>query len=201
MILLSRTYQQASHDRPECRKVDPENKLLWRSQRRRLDFESMRDTLLFISGRLDKAPGGRPVDIVGDAKNVRRTMYGLVDRQTLPGLYRTFDFPVPDGSIERRPSTTVPQQALFGLNSPFMLEQAKALVARPELDKATTPEDKIKALHRLVLQRDPDVEETDLALRFLAQTKMDHKGPMPPLTPWQQYAQVLLLTNELMFVD
>src|SRR5262249_14308646 len=87
LIVLSQTYQHASADRPECRKVDPDNRLLWRAQRRRLDFESMRDTMLSLSGRLDRTMGGRPVDIAGDPKNTRRTVYGLVDRQSLPGVF------------------------------------------------------------------------------------------------------------------
>src|SRR5205814_5489906 len=131
-IVLSSVYLQSSFDRDDARKIDPENRLYWRANRRRLDLESMRDTLLFVAGRLDRTMGGRPVDIVNDSKNARRTVYGLVDRQSLPGLFRAFDFAAPDQSVERRPMTTVPQQALFGLNSPFMAEQAKALAARTE---------------------------------------------------------------------
>ena len=106
---------------------DPDNKLLSRYPRRRLDLEAMRDTLLFVAGRLDGAMGGRPVDVAGDALNRRRTVYGLVDRQNLPALFRSFDFAMPDQCVERRPKTTVPQQALFAMNSPFVMEQARAL--------------------------------------------------------------------------
>ena len=77
--------------------------------------------------------GGRPVDVAGDPKNGRRTVYGMVDRQSLPAVFRAFDFASPDQSAERRPRTTVPQQALFSMNSPFVIEQAKALAARPEV--------------------------------------------------------------------
>src|SRR5439155_26960960 len=95
-ILLSHTYQQASFDRPECRKIDPDNRLLWRAHRRRLDFESMRDMLLAVAGRLDRKMGGRTVDVAGDPLNRRRTGYGKVGRQDVPGLFRGFDFAVPD---------------------------------------------------------------------------------------------------------
>jgi hypothetical protein len=200
LIVLSKTYQQASVDRPECRQVDPENKLLWRMNRQRLDFEAMRDTLLAISGRLELKVGGRPVDIVNNPANRRRTVYGLVDRQSLPGMYRAFDFAVPDSSVERRPLTTVPQQALFGLNSPFLIEQAKGLASR--VDGITTGPEKVAALYRLVLTRDPEPAEVQGALRFIASVETANKGPeRSQLSPWQQYAQVLLLTNELMFVD
>jgi cytochrome c553 len=200
LIVLSKTYQQASLDRPECRQVDPENRLLWRMNRQRLDFEAMRDTLLMVSGRLDRQVGGRPVDIVNNPANRRRTVYGLVDRQSLPGMYRAFDFAVPDSSVERRSQTTVPQQALFGLNSPFLIEQAKGLAARVE-GSAPGPA-RVAALYRLVLTRDPEPGEVRGALRFIAEVEMASKGQQrSQLSAWQQYAQVLLLTNELMFVD
>jgi hypothetical protein len=194
-IVLSATYLQASADRPDARKIDPENRLYWRANRRRLDLEAMRDSLLSVAGRLDRTIGGRPVDIANDPKNARRTAYGLVDRQSLPGLFRTFDFAVPDQSVERRPMTTVPQQALFGLNSPFMMEQAKMVAARTEkLDR----EARVRELYRLTLARNPQPTEVIAALRFLDMPPGPEKSQ---LTPWQQYAQVLLLTNEMMFVD
>ena len=117
LIMLSATYQQASFDQPECRQRDPENRLLWRFPRHRIDLEAMRDRLLFVSGRLDHSRGGRPVDVANDPKNGRRTIYGLVDRQSLPSVFRAFDFASPDQSTERRPRTTVPQQALFSMNA------------------------------------------------------------------------------------
>ena len=202
LLMLSSAYQQASFDRPACRRLDPDNRLLWRMNRRRLDLEAMRDALLAVSGRLDRKPGGRPVDIVGDPKNGRRTVYGLVDRQDLPALFRAFDFASPDQTAERRPRTTVPQQALFGMNAPFVLEQARALAARAEVAGEADPARRVAALYRLVLCRRPNAGEMRLALRFVAATERAGKGQeKSKLGPWQQYAQVLLVTNELMFVD
>jgi hypothetical protein len=197
-IVLSNTYQQASQDRPECRKIDPENRLLWRAHRRRLDFEAMRDSLLAAAGRLDRTQLGRPVDVANDAQNRRRTVYGLVDRQSLPGLFRAFDFAVPDQSVERRPQTSVPQQALFGMNNPFVVEQATALAARVQAAKSA--EEGVRTLYRLVLARQPDREELQAALHFLQEAEQ----PSPQrsqLSAVQQLAQVLLLTNEAMFID
>jgi hypothetical protein len=195
LIVLSSAYRQESFERPECRKVDPENRLLWKMNRRRLDLEAMRDSLLAVSGRLDNTVGGRPVDVAGDPGNRRRTVYGLVDRQSVPGVFRAFDFASPDASCERRPRTIVPQQALFGLNSPFVLEQARALAARPEVVQETSPPQRIAALYRLVLGRTPDDNETARGVRFV------QSAGGSKLTPWEEYAQVLLLTNEAMFVD
>jgi hypothetical protein len=202
LLMLSAAYQQASFDRPECRRVDADNRLLWRFNRRRLDLEAMRDALLAVSGRLDRRMLGRPVDAAGDPRNARRTVYGLVDRQSLPGLYRSFDFASPDQSAERRPRTTVPQQALFGMNAPFMLEQARSLIARPEIAQEPEPARRVTALYRLVLCRRPDTGEVRLALDFVATAeKSQHPPGGSRLEPWQQLAQVLLLTNEMLFVD
>ncbi len=187
------------------RVVDPENRLLWHYHRRRLDLEAMRDGILHVAGRLDPAMGGRPVDIVGEPANQRRTVYGLVDRQGLPGLFRNFDFANPDQSADRRPQTTVPQQALFALNSPFVVEQAKALAARPEITRETEPAARIAALYRRVLLREPNPAEVSTALRFLAAAGTPPEAATDAqksqLTPWEQLSQILLLTNEFLFID
>jgi hypothetical protein len=238
LIVLSRTYQQSSLDRPDCRRVDPENRLLWHYPRRRLDMEAMRDTLLFVAGRLDGRMSGRPVDVAGDPKNRRRTVYGLVDRQSLPAMFRAFDFASPDQSAERRPRTTVPQQALYSMNSPFVIEQAKALAARASVARAGTPEGGIAALYRATLGRDPLPVESRAAARFLGPSGQGPADPGPSrlapgrrtepppttdrigspvgggsvprpdparppgsLSRWEQLAQVLLMTNEFLFVD
>jgi hypothetical protein len=202
LLMRSSTYQQASLERPECRRIDPDNRWLWRMNRRRLDFEAVRDTLLALSGRLQRKLGGRPVDIAGNPKDLRRTVYGLVDRQSLPTLFRVFDFASPDQSAERRPQTTAPQQALFGLNSAFTLEQVRALAACPEVAGETNPERRVAALYRRVVCRRPDPDEVQIALRFLAAAEQARsQEEKSQLDPWQQFAQVLLLMNELMFVD
>jgi hypothetical protein len=202
LLLLSSTYQQSGQDRPDCRRVDPDNRLLWRMNRRRLDLEAMRDTLLAVSGRLDQRMGGRPANVAGDPRCARRTVYALIDRQDLPGLFRVFDFASPDQSAERRPLTTVPQQALFGLNSPFVLEQARALVAHPTVAGAGSAEAKIDALYRRVLGRLPDLEERRTALRFVAEAAAEEREvEKSQLGAWEQFAQVLLVTNEALFLD
>jgi hypothetical protein len=191
-ILLSATYQQASGDRPECHKIDPDNRLLWRMNRRRLDLEPMRDTLLVLSSRLDSTMLGRPTNMAGDPANRRRTIYGLVDRQSLPSIFRTFDFASPDQSTERRPFTTVPQQALFGMNSAFIVQQARDLVQQVSGDD----EQKIVGLYRHILARSPDAAELAAAREFLAAPPSGSQ-----LNGWEQLVQVLLLTNELMFIE
>jgi hypothetical protein len=203
LIMLSSVYQQTSDPPEELARAgesaDPENRLLWKMNRRRLDFEAQRDTLLAVSGRLQAKMGGAPVELTTTPFIPRRTVYGFIDRQNLPGLFRTFDFPSPDSTSPQRYETTVPQQALFLLNGPFVIEQVRRLVHCPKVENQNRPEERIQALHRLVFSRAAEPEEVSLAIRFIeAQAQTSQSGSM---TPWEKYAQVLLMTNEFAFVD
>ncbi len=198
LILLSDTYRQRSDERPECAKVDPENRLVWKFNRQRLDLEAMRDGMLTVAGVLDPTIGGPAVDLLSPPFAPRRTVYGFIDRQNLPGLYRTFDFASPDTHAPQRYTTTVPQQALFLMNSPFAVQQAKAVAARPDVAGPSQPESRIDALYRLLYSRPPTAEEVEMGMRFINEA---HPAPETKLTPWEQYVQVLLLANEFAFVD
>ena len=168
VIMLSATYQQASDDRAECVKADPANTLLWKFNRQRLDFEQLRDSLLLASGKLDLTPGGLPVDLTAQPFATRRTAYGYIDRQNLPAMFRTFDFASPDVSASQRFQTTVPQQALFLMNAPFVLQQAQALAARDDFKKFTSDDARIGFLYETVYQRRPAADEVTMAKAFLA---------------------------------
>jgi mono/diheme cytochrome c family protein len=167
-IVLSRTYRQRSVDRPEARKVDPENSLLWRMNRRRPDFEASRDYVLAAAGRLDLTIGGPAVKLTTQPFSRRRTIYGFVDRQNLPGLFRAFDFASPDTHCPKRFQTSVPQQALFLLNSAFEMEQAAALAARPEVKNAKDDADRVRKLYLAAYGRAPDDGELKIAMEFTA---------------------------------
>jgi hypothetical protein len=224
LILVSSTYQQSSTPRPNEMVRDPDNRLLWRFNRQRLDFEAMRDSLLATSGALEVQIGGRPVQDATLPAGARRTLYGFIDRQNLDGLYRTFDFAVPDASSPRRFVTTVPQQALFLMNSPFLHEQARRLAALigqeailPSHGIAGETRDaaaqSVGRLYRRVLGRLPSPDELAVATAFIRRQATDASAGFAfgksiktvrddaPLAPWEQLAQVLLLTNEFMFVD
>jgi hypothetical protein len=197
LIVLSSTYRQSSDAQPATLKTDPENRLLSRMNRQRLDFEALRDTLLAVSGKMDLALGGLPEDLENEPFSHRRTVYGLIDRQNLPGLFRTFDFANPDTSNQVRFHTTVPQQALFLMNSPFVIEQARALAQRAEAAAAPGPEARIAFLYRLVYQRPISDSEIRVVEGFLATQPTAGSR----LSPLEKYAQVLLLSNEMAFVD
>jgi cytochrome c553 len=178
-ILLSSTWQQTSLTYPEAAAKDPENRLYWRQNRRRLDFEALRDSLLAVSGNLDRTPGGRGQEMVTGAGTSRRTLYGLVDRQNLPGLFRTFDFASPDATAPKRFETTVPQQALYMMNSPFVTAQAERLAGeKPTADGPET----IRHLYRTVLSRDPAPDEIELSLACLHDLTVQ---PRQTGTAWQ----------------
>ncbi len=218
LIALSATYRQSSRDDARARAEDPDNRLLWRANRRRLDFEAMRDSLLAVSGGLDLTMGGRAVPISAnptvktrqDAETIRnegggdpsqstysgrRSVYLFIDRQNLPSTFRDFDFASPDTHSPQRHRTTVPQQALYLMNSPFVAEQARRLAARPEVAGEAARDRRIAALHRIVFGRAPTPEEAALGARFV-----EGEGD-GALKPWEKYAQVLLISNEFMFID
>jgi hypothetical protein len=203
LILLSNTYQQASNNDPRLVQLDPDNRLLARMNRRRLDFESMRDSLLCVAGRLDTKMGGRAVELTTTPFSTRRSVYGFIDRQNLPGLFRTFDFASPDTSTPQRFTTTVPQQALFLMNSPFVIEQARHFLQRPDIAGRTEDEARINRMYQLAYGRTAEADEIALGLRFLAEAKKSEgtKKDVLPLSAWEQYAQALLLSNEFAFVD
>jgi hypothetical protein len=193
-IVLSATYAQASDDRPACAKIDPENIWLWRMNRRRLDFETTRDALLAVSGRLDPALGGPPIKNFCTPDSTRRTLYGHIDRLNLPGIFRTFDYPNPDATSPQRPETTVPQQALFFMNHPLAIAAAERLLARAEVAAASDPAEKIKRLVELTFGRPASDAELDWARELLA-----HSSAEP--AAWKHLAQSLLAANEFIFID
>jgi cytochrome c553 len=199
-VLLSATYRQASRPRPECAETDPENRLYWRANRRRLELEAMRDAMVAVSGRLDTTMGGRPVQLTTSPYSLRRAVYGFIDRQDLPSMFRVFDFSNPDQSSPKRPQTTVPQQALFLMNSPFAIEQAKSIMSLPEVAGATGEEQRINALYKTVLARLPLPDELAIGQQFVASTGK-RSTEQSQLNKWEQYAQLLLMTNEFVFVD
>ncbi|HYP15483.1 MAG TPA: DUF1553 domain-containing protein [Bryobacteraceae bacterium] len=182
-IMLSETYALSTAEMEPNKTKDASNTLLWRANRRRLDAESLRDSMLFVSGSLDAAPAESKAEPL--TKTRKRTVYGFVGRRKLDGMLALFDFPSPVSTSESRTQTNVPPQRLFLMNSPFVEEQAKALAARVMGDD----ELKIRKAYQLLYGRDPAEPEVKLGLDFLREAD------------WTQYARVLLTSNEFLFVD
>jgi hypothetical protein len=187
LMMTSQAYRQTSDAReaggadPRGVQVDPENRLLWRMNRRRLELEAMRDSLLAVSGRLDEKEFGRAVDIWAQPYSTRRTIYGYIDRQELPGIFGVFDFANPDVSIDQRPRTTVPQQALFAMNSEFVQEQTRKLVARKEIAEEKEPAQKLAVIFRTALGRAPTLAESSRFLEFVSGAKQSEST----IATWQ----------------
>ena len=170
-IVLSRTFLQTADVRPEALAKDPDNDFNWRAQRRRLDFEAMRDSMLRVAGRLDASKiGGQPFNLEANFSEPRRTLYGSIDRQNLPAFFRTFDFANPDYHVPKRNQTTTPQQALWMMNHPFARTQAEALVAK--VSALPSNEAKVNALYLSVLGRSPNKQEIALALDYLRDAEL-----------------------------
>src|SRR5690348_12146870 len=148
--------------------MDPDNRLLWRANIRRLDFEELRDSLLAIGGDLDLTMYGRPVETEKEPYSTRRTVYGRVDRSDVADVLVNFDFANPDLPTGRRHETTVPQQALFLMNSPLVIEQAKRLVALPAFRECQDDSARIQFLYERIYQRPARPEEVSLGTEFVA---------------------------------
>ena len=195
-MMLSLVYRQAANENAAAGRVDPENHLVWRMARRRLDMESMRDAMLAAAGRLDTTMGGRPYDLFAEPFVPRRTVYGFVNRDVIPGFFGTFDAADPCACAVQRPQTTVPQQALFALNSSFIQEQASHLAERDSVATARDDSARVKALYRCVYGRLPTDDELAIALDYV-DSQTDRKGS----SRWERLAHVLLAANEFVFLD
>ena len=196
-IMLSAVYQLSSERNEKNFNIDGDNRWLWRMNRRRLDVESWRDAMLAVSGKLDPKLGG-PTTNLAAAENVRRTVYAKISRHDLNYLLRLFDFPDANITSERRNETTVPQQQLFVLNSPFVIETAKALAARVQKEASNDPE-RVQRAFALAYGRPASAEEMQIFVAFLQGKDAD---PMANrLTRWERVAQILIGSNEFMYVD
>jgi len=247
-ILLSATYQQASTDNPRYAQLDPFNRLLWRQNVRRLEFEPLRDSILAMAGSLDTTLGGRPVNLGGGGSSAgkdkkgggalrpqgsystRRTLYGHIDRANVAEVLNHFDFAQPEMPNGRRYQTTVPQQALFLMNNPLVIEQALKIVERNDFKGVENDEQRIAFLYHLIYQRPPTAQEVQLGLAFFDEAPTaGASGPavkpaaqaapvkvaaarrfqVPvrptftprPLSAWAEYAHALILANEFTFVN
>ena len=195
-IMLSSTYQLSTANSDPNSNIDADNRFLWKMNRRRLDVEAWRDALLDVSGKLDRTFGG-PSTNLADANNVRRTVYAKVSRHELDNLLRLFDFPDANITSSKRSETTVPQQQLFVLNSPFMVEQSKAFSARLHKEAPDSEEARIRRGFMLAYGRLPVGKELEIGLAYLS----SEAAPQSKLTLWQSYAQVLLGSNEFLYLD
>lgn len=196
-ILLSTAYRLSSERAPANAAKDADNYYLWRMSPRRLDFEAWRDAMLAVSGKLEGPVGGPSLVVPGgkqlhpeDPTHGRRTVYCFISRFKPNPTLTLFDFPEPNVTSERRTATTIPQQQLFALNSPFTLAVAKTFAERVQKE-AGEDSARVRLAWRLAFGRPPTDQELAWGLEFL-RTSDD---------PWPQLCHALLLTNEFAFVN
>ncbi|MEZ6134646.1 MAG: DUF1553 domain-containing protein [Pirellulaceae bacterium] len=202
LIMRSDVYQQGAVEKESSRRLDPDNHLLWRMPRHRLDMESMRDAMLAVTDELDTHQiGGRPFELESNPIVPRRSIYAFVNRDIISHLSSTFDGANPTSCTAKRPETTVPQQTLYALNSDFIQDRAAVLakLAEAAVDGDTKEDDaaRLDWLYQRLYGRSPDAQEVEMALAFLAsQTPESQQVDL-----WSQLAHALLASNEFMFVD
>ena len=184
-LVLSRTYRQGSTWREGAFVSDPDNRLLWRMPKRRLEAEAIRDAMLAVSGELDlsrpeaslvgRVIGDRPISLIGLDKrlpkdldgSVHRSVYLPVIRDRLPDVFELFDFASASFVSGSRETTNVPTQALYLMNSPFVQKRAAELAKRVRQELGDEPKAQVRFVFRLCLARSPTVDEEASALEFL----------------------------------
>ena len=220
-IVLSRVYGQSAPNSPRAMELDPENRLLWRAHRKPLSAEALRDSMLQFSGDLDYSLGESEVAnmprLAVDNNNqvstslkesLRRTVFNPIIRNELPSYLTLFDFADPDLVTGRRPTTNVPAQSLYLLNSPFVRERAariaKQLLADVESNAGegghgAGDEARVRAAYRLILCREANTDDLDRALAFVSRVTQDSAKPKAAekqLEAWTQTVQCLLASTE-----
>jgi len=209
LILNSSTYQMSAAYSEKAAGMDPENRLLWRMNRRRLEAEWLRDGLLAVSGQLDRTMGGSLVSwqnaeyTPGDSVSAtarRRAVYLPVVRDRVYDLFTIFDFANPSVGVSKRTPTVVSHQALFFLNSPLVKEQSKHLA---RLLAGADETANINELYRRVLNRSPEKVEVKRALAYLAaaREKLPEDAEERDLEAWSSLGQALLASNEFLYLD
>jgi len=180
-VMLSSAYRQDSNPNlnplvarkgpVDPLKIDAANRLLWRGNLRRLDFESIRDSMILLTGKMSPTVGGQPANITDEPYSYRRSLYGYVDRLRLNDTLSQFDYADPDMANSKRGSTIVPQQALFFMNNPLSVEVARAVAARPDVVKAFSEDARINAMFMAIFQRRATSNEIRAARDFLDKQK------------------------------
>jgi hypothetical protein len=217
-IMTSRVYQLGTAHDAEAYERDSANRLHWRRSRRRLDAEAIRDALLFIGGELDlRPPPARFPTLENDDRADRtrtwvergwlaaapnhRSVYLPLLRGHLPEDLLVFDFPRPDQVVGRRAVTTVPTQALYMMNSPFVVERCRGMARRvlsaPRLDDAA----RVEEAFALILNRPPAPDESRQALASLRRFADDAEGGAgDPVAGWAALCQALCATAEFRYL-
>ncbi|MBA62806.1 MAG: hypothetical protein CMJ76_10630 [Planctomycetaceae bacterium] len=192
LIVNSHTYQQSSDTIKPAPDVDPSNALLWKANRKRLSWEQTRDSLIHATGELDETPAGQSFGLQA-TWIPRRSVFSYINRLDIPTLLRTFDYPSPNASSATRSMTTVPQQALWFFNNPFISEVTTRISLRKDLTQQSDDVLKVRRLYEILFSRQPDPTELSAIRAFLSTSADDSR--------FRDLIQVLLMSNEFIYVN
>jgi hypothetical protein len=219
LIMLSDTYQQSSAYQPDAAKLDPDNKLLWRFDRRRLEGEVIRDSMLMAAGHLNLKTGGPgvfppiPEGVSNGSKYLswkpetdpaeadRRSVYVFVKRNLRYPMFEAYDFPDTSESCPRRYATVSPTQPLVGMNDSLVREWSRALAGRVLNDAGLSPEQQVERAFRIVFTRAPNDEERKAVLEFLTQQASAVGGENARTAAFVDFCQALLNSNEFLYIN
>ena len=213
MILLASPAQLESHASKEVRDADPANRLWSRFNRVRMSVEQVRDSFLALGGDLDATMGGsllapsgprvkgKPQKRLDPDEMTRRTLYIPVRRGSIPTVLATFDYGDATTSSEGRPRTNVAPQALFMMNSRFVVEQARAFSKRLLDDASLTDAQRIERAYLMALTRKPESGEVDSALTYIGEIEKKIGGADAHAAAWQSFCHVLMSTNEFLYLN
>ncbi|MCA9049551.1 MAG: DUF1553 domain-containing protein, partial [Planctomycetaceae bacterium] len=217
-IMLSAVYQLASAGREANLKADQGNKSYWKYDRRRMDAESIRDSLLAVSRQLESGDGGRhpfkPTDQLKYSQgrpfmavfdHHHRSVYLMITRLQKHPFLALFDGPDPNKTTENRRESTVALQALYMMNSPFMKETAEAFSKRLS-EYSSEPEQRIRHAYEVTVSRPPQDEELTESLAFITDYRNEmigqgKKQPEAEQLAWTGFSRVLLSSSEFLYVD
>ena len=210
LLMTSATYRQSSSTHVPLPQFDPENRLLSRFPRRRIEAEAIRDSVLAVAGTLDPAMGGTLLgsgdhdyvtnDQSGNAARYdtnRRSVYLPVIRNAMFGLFSAFDYPDSSAPIDCRPRTVVAPQALFFLNAPFVEAAAKSIAVEVSAEEPSA-DARIREAFRRALAREPESGERDDSRAFLADLE---RGGLSPEDAFARLCHALLSTNEFVTLE
>jgi len=210
MIVLSSVYKMDGRAPKEVRDADPSNRLYARFNRVRMSVEQIRDSFLAIGGNIDLSIGGSLLNSapmkgkrpsVNADESPRRTLYVPVRRGSIPTVLATFDYGDATTSGEGRPRTNVAPQALFVMNSQFVLQQAGGLAKRLLDDAGLSDKQRVERAYLTVLTRNPDSQETDAALTYVSDLEKRIGNADAHKTAWQSFCHVLMSTNEFLYLN
>ncbi|NNE93660.1 MAG: DUF1553 domain-containing protein, partial [Verrucomicrobiales bacterium] len=207
MILNSRTWKQSSAVSDDRLAADPQNRLLSRMPLRRMDAEALRDSLLFVSGKLDPAPGGPPDGVVVNREGFvnakptpnggwRRSVYIQYRRTEIPSMMATFDYPEMGPNCVSRTVSTVSPQSLMLMNNERVRELAAAFAGRIS---DGTPSEKVKEIYEIALSREPTPEELDLGIETL--TELEKRWVRNLEGALEAYCHAILNSAAFLYVD